>query len=272
MKVWALSRVLVVHSGVSTPERIHQNAQQVHVIEPIPSSFLGELIQKLLLNQKYMGYLVYAYYSISPISYYKDDSCWSTERIFKAKNKKKAKTKKNPATAGKRPVKCGTTAVDGPNMSRISDFFYSAVIRRWILLSTMHLGPHETFQCQPMNEDYYHEQNSCYDSNSFGFDQVQTPQYTVNHPIFNNLLNSQNKLTEQMTTLRDLVDQVILIRSEEAKLRQSKRCGLSIYVDALHPAVEIRQFRGGGIVDPDVARNNDDILLTIKDDIFVKKL
>ncbi|GJZ89540.1 hypothetical protein Tco_0661322 [Tanacetum coccineum] len=25
-------------------------------------------------------------------------------------------------------------------------------------------GPHETFQCQPMNEDYYHEQNSCYDS------------------------------------------------------------------------------------------------------------
>ncbi|GKA63405.1 hypothetical protein Tco_0763011, partial [Tanacetum coccineum] len=51
-------------------------------------------------------------------------------------------------------------------------------------------GPHETFQCQPMNEDYYHEQNSCYDSNSFGFDQVQPPQYTVNHPIF----NSQNEL------------------------------------------------------------------------------
>ncbi|GJT85944.1 hypothetical protein Tco_1067661 [Tanacetum coccineum] len=35
-------------------------------------------------------------------------------------------------------------------------------------------GPHETFQCQPMNEVYY-EQNSCYDSNSFGFDQFQTP-------------------------------------------------------------------------------------------------
>ncbi|GJY56571.1 hypothetical protein Tco_0455686 [Tanacetum coccineum] len=27
-------------------------------------------------------------------------------------------------------------------------------------------GPHETFQCQPMNEDYY-EQDSCYDPNSF---------------------------------------------------------------------------------------------------------
>ncbi|GJW10812.1 hypothetical protein Tco_1576639 [Tanacetum coccineum] len=32
-------------------------------------------------------------------------------------------------------------------------------------------GPHETYQCQPMNEDYYHEQSSCYDPNSFGFDQ-----------------------------------------------------------------------------------------------------
>ncbi|GJX07864.1 hypothetical protein Tco_0195796 [Tanacetum coccineum] len=82
-------------------------------------------------------------------------------------------------------------------------------------------GPHETYQCQPMNEDYYHEQNSCYDYNSFGFDQFQPPQYTVNHPIFNSqnellnsqneylntqneLLNSSNKLMEQMTTLCDL--------------------------------------------------------------------
>nr|GEY94773.1 hypothetical protein [Tanacetum cinerariifolium] len=38
--------------------------------------------------------------------------------------------------------------------------------------------PHEAYQCQPMNEDYYHEQNSCYDPNSFGFDQFQPPQYT----------------------------------------------------------------------------------------------
>nr|GEV73853.1 hypothetical protein [Tanacetum cinerariifolium] len=41
--------------------------------------FTGKLIQKLLLNQKYMGYLVRAYYSISSIRYYKDDSCWSTD-------------------------------------------------------------------------------------------------------------------------------------------------------------------------------------------------
>ncbi|GJS48082.1 hypothetical protein Tco_0598203 [Tanacetum coccineum] len=86
-------------------------------------------------------------------------------------------------------------------------------------------GPHETYQCQPMNEDYYHEQNSCYDSNSFGFDQVQPPQYTVNHPIFNSqndLLNSQNKLMEQMTTLRDLVGQAIQKKEEEKRIAEEQ--------------------------------------------------
>nr|GEV87424.1 hypothetical protein [Tanacetum cinerariifolium] len=69
-------------------------------------------------------------------------------------------------------------------------------------------GPHEAYQCQPMNEDYYHEQDSCYDPNSFGFDQFQPPKYTVNHPIFNaqnDLFNSQNKLMEQLTSMCDMV-------------------------------------------------------------------
>ncbi|GJU00011.1 hypothetical protein Tco_1110349 [Tanacetum coccineum] len=86
-------------------------------------------------------------------------------------------------------------------------------------------GPHETFQCQPQNEDYYHEQNSCYDSNSFGFDQSQPSQYTVNHPIFNSqndLLNSQKKLMEQMTTLRDLVGQVIQKKKEEKRITEEQ--------------------------------------------------
>ncbi|GJX13553.1 hypothetical protein Tco_0205311 [Tanacetum coccineum] len=93
-------------------------------------------------------------------------------------------------------------------------------------------GPHETYQCQPMNEDYYHEQNSCYDSNSFGFDQFQPPQYTVNHPIFNSqnellntqneLLNSSNKLMEQMTTLCDLVGQAIQKKEEEKRIAEEQ--------------------------------------------------
>nr|GEZ20702.1 hypothetical protein [Tanacetum cinerariifolium] len=61
---------------------------------------------------------------------------------------------------------------------------------------------HEAYQCQPKNHDYYNEQNSCYDSNSIGFDQFQPQQYTVNHPIFNahnDYLDSQNKLTITLT-------------------------------------------------------------------------
>ncbi|GJY81811.1 hypothetical protein Tco_0494562 [Tanacetum coccineum] len=45
---------------------------------------MGKLIQKLLLNQKCMGYLVRAYYSIYPTRYYKDDSYWSVDLKSKA--------------------------------------------------------------------------------------------------------------------------------------------------------------------------------------------
>ncbi|GJX83035.1 hypothetical protein Tco_0332516, partial [Tanacetum coccineum] len=86
-------------------------------------------------------------------------------------------------------------------------------------------GSHETYQCQPMNEDYYHEQNSCYDPNSFGFDQFQPPQYTINHPIFNaqnSLLNSQNKLIEQMTSICDVVGQIMQKKEEEKRIAEEQ--------------------------------------------------
>ncbi|GJY15690.1 hypothetical protein Tco_0386112 [Tanacetum coccineum] len=86
-------------------------------------------------------------------------------------------------------------------------------------------GPHETYQCQPTNEDYYHEQNSCYDYNSFGFDQFQPPQYTVNHPIFNaqnDFLNSQNKLMEQMTSICDMVGQYMQKKEEEKRIAKEQ--------------------------------------------------
>nr|GEU83669.1 hypothetical protein [Tanacetum cinerariifolium] len=72
-------------------------------------------------------------------------------------------------------------------------------------------GPHETFQCQPTSEDYYQEQNSCYNSNSFGSDHCQPPQYIVNHPIFdahNDLLSSRTTLMEQMTTLTSMCEMI----------------------------------------------------------------
>ncbi|GKC79488.1 hypothetical protein Tco_1130262, partial [Tanacetum coccineum] len=86
-------------------------------------------------------------------------------------------------------------------------------------------GPHETYQCQPMNEDYYHEQNSCYDPNSFGFNQFQPPQYTANHPIFNNqneLFKSQNKLMEQLTSIRDMVGQYIQKKEDENRIAEEQ--------------------------------------------------
>ncbi|GJZ90443.1 hypothetical protein Tco_0662370 [Tanacetum coccineum] len=83
-----------------------------------------------------------------------------------------------------------------------------------------------------MNEDYYHEQNSCYDPNSFGFDQFQPPQYTVNHPIFNDqndllnsqneLFNSQNKLMEQLTSVCDMVGQYIQNKEEEKRIKEEQ--------------------------------------------------
>ncbi|GKD53361.1 hypothetical protein Tco_1286748 [Tanacetum coccineum] len=85
-------------------------------------------------------------------------------------------------------------------------------------------GPHETFQCQPMNQSYY-EPNPCYDSNSFGFDQFQPPQYTVNHPIFNaqnELFNSQNKLMEQLTSVCDMVGQYIQKKEEEKRIEEEQ--------------------------------------------------
>ncbi|GJU72348.1 hypothetical protein Tco_1263753 [Tanacetum coccineum] len=85
-------------------------------------------------------------------------------------------------------------------------------------------GPHETFQCQPTNEDYY-EQNSCYDPNSFGFDHFQPLKYTVNHPILNaqnEFLNSQNKLMEQMTSICDMVGQIMQKKEEERRIMEGQ--------------------------------------------------
>nr|GFA24199.1 hypothetical protein [Tanacetum cinerariifolium] len=94
---------------------------------------------------------------------------------------------------------------------------------------------HEHYQCQPKNHDYYNEQTSCFDSNSFGFDQSQPQQYTVNHPIFNthnDYLDSQiqlnstlAKITKQMTSITSLCEmacQVVQKKLEEKKLEEER--------------------------------------------------
>ncbi|GKA79173.1 hypothetical protein Tco_0785769 [Tanacetum coccineum] len=55
-------------------------------------------------------------------------------------------------------------------------------------------GPHENFQCQPMNQNFYN-------SNSSGFDQFQTPQFPVNYPpqeTSKEILRAREDLMEAM--------------------------------------------------------------------------
>nr|GEX36563.1 putative reverse transcriptase domain-containing protein [Tanacetum cinerariifolium] len=101
--------------------------------------------------------------------------------------------------------------------------------------SAYSIPPLPVLHCQPKNHDYYHEQNSCYDSNSFGIDQIQTPQYTVNHPIFkvhndflnsqNELFTSQNKIMEQMTQLTSICEmacQIVQKKLEEKQIEEEQ--------------------------------------------------
>nr|GEX65964.1 hypothetical protein [Tanacetum cinerariifolium] len=87
------------------------------------------------------------------------------------------------------------------------------------------LLPH---QCQPKNHDYYHEQNFCYDSNSFGFDHGQPPRYTFNHPIFNahnDLFSSRTTLMEQMTQLTSMCEmfcQIVQKKQEEKRIEEEQ--------------------------------------------------
>nr|GEY47662.1 hypothetical protein [Tanacetum cinerariifolium] len=95
--------------------------------------------------------------------------------------------------------------------------------------------PHETFQCQPTNEDYGYEQNSFYNSNSYGSDHCQPPQYTVDHPIFNahndllksqnELFTSQNMIMEQMTQLTSMCEmfcQIVQKKQEEKRIEEEQ--------------------------------------------------
>nr|GEX19742.1 hypothetical protein [Tanacetum cinerariifolium] len=64
------------HYGSDNLAEVHN---QVNVTNNLIDQDVGKLIQKLLLNQKCMGYLVRAYYSISSTKYYKDESCWNVD-------------------------------------------------------------------------------------------------------------------------------------------------------------------------------------------------
>ncbi|GKC67697.1 hypothetical protein Tco_1100295 [Tanacetum coccineum] len=84
-------------------------------------------------------------------------------------------------------------------------------------------GPHETFQCQPMNEDYY-EQNSCYDPNSFGFDQYQPPQFLVNCP-------PQETSREILQAQEDLMEAIQAFLKEYDHIPPNEKCMALLLVE-----------------------------------------
>nr|GEV40420.1 hypothetical protein [Tanacetum cinerariifolium] len=108
---------------------------------------------------------------------------------------------------------------------------------------------HKPYHCQPKNHDYYNEQNSFFDSNSFGFDQSQPQQYTVNHLIFNahndyldsqiQLNNTLAKITEQMTSITSLCEMACKFvqkkleekQLEEERAAKAKNWKLSVCYD-----------------------------------------
>ncbi|GJV27443.1 hypothetical protein Tco_1383891 [Tanacetum coccineum] len=71
-------------------------------------------------------------------------------------------------------------------------------------------GPHETFQCQPLNQNFY-EPNLSYNTNSSGFDQYQPPQYIVIHQ------------PPQETSVEILQDKENLMKSIQTFLKKFNR-------------------------------------------------
>ncbi|GJR38429.1 hypothetical protein Tco_1214113 [Tanacetum coccineum] len=71
-------------------------------------------------------------------------------------------------------------------------------------------GPHETFQCQPMNQNFYN-------SNSFGFDQFQPPQYPVVHQP-----PEEISIEELKTMMQSYCDIMSQRREQEAILLQDE--------------------------------------------------
>nr|GEW01615.1 hypothetical protein [Tanacetum cinerariifolium] len=82
-------------------------------------------------------------------------------------------------------------------------------------------GPHESFQCQTMNQNYF-EPNFCYDSNSFGFDQPS--QYTIDHQedlnlqSMNDVDDRWNKIIETGNKIIQILGEMVIQREQAANL------------------------------------------------------
>ncbi|GKB21760.1 hypothetical protein Tco_0855683 [Tanacetum coccineum] len=119
-------------------------------------------------------------------------------------------------------------------------------------------GPHETFQCQPMNEDYY-EQNSCYDPNSFGFDQYQPPQFPVNYP-------PQETNKEILQAQEDLMEAIQAFLKEYDHIPPNEKCMALLLAEERF--LKIKQVMREEQNQPEVMQ---ELLLKLMDDLQILK-
>ncbi|GJT18398.1 hypothetical protein Tco_0877104 [Tanacetum coccineum] len=119
-------------------------------------------------------------------------------------------------------------------------------------------GPHETFQCQPMNEDYY-EQNSCYDPNSFGFDQYQPPQFPVNYP-------PQETNKEILQAQEDLMEAIQAFLKEYDHIPPNEKCMALLLAEERF--LKIKQTMEEEQNQPEVMQ---ELLLKLMDDLQILK-
>ncbi|GJS25767.1 hypothetical protein Tco_0486387 [Tanacetum coccineum] len=109
-------------------------------------------------------------------------------------------------------------------------------------------GPHKTFQCQPLNQNFY-KPNLCYNSIASGFDQFQPPQFPVIHQppqemsiqdmedLKQQYLDKMNSLINEFP-IKDYRDEKIDIKINELKKNFN---GMSIEINKKKKLQQLEQ-------------------------------
>ncbi|GJR60363.1 hypothetical protein Tco_1502525 [Tanacetum coccineum] len=89
-------------------------------------------------------------------------------------------------------------------------------------------GPHENFQCQPINQKF-HEPNLCYNSISSGFDQFQPPQFPVIHqsPQEMSIQDMEDLKQQYLDEMKSLINEI------QIKNYHNKKIDIEIKINEL---------------------------------------
>ncbi|GJW06922.1 hypothetical protein Tco_1569345 [Tanacetum coccineum] len=113
-------------------------------------------------------------------------------------------------------------------------------------------GPHATFQCQPMNQDFYN-------SNLSGFDQFQPPQFPVNYP-------PQETSKEILQAQEDLMEAIQAFLKEYDHIPPNEKCMALLLAEERF--LKIKQTMEEEQNQPEVMQ---ELLLKLMDDLQILK-